>query len=170
MGSDHLGSSQVVSSDLPVMATDRQNDASARRGLLDASEVILTEFRPDLFKYWRDQVVFICATGTIAFVLLQNLDNRFALIAFICVVVFGGVKAVSRGKTVAALEWYLTNQRVLSSDGQAIPLLAIKSARSWHNVNVVSVDGDVLRLVYLAGPATAASKIRAAASAMRTAV
>jgi len=161
-GSDYPGNSQVASSGLSVKATDGQIHAISPKVHLEASEVILAEFRPDLSKYRVKNVVMILANGTVALSLLHTLDDRIAVVAFICIVAVLGFKAVAKAKTVAALEWYLTNLRILSNDGQAIPLLEIKSARSWHNVNVFSVDGDVLRLIYLAQPAAAASKIRAA--------
>jgi hypothetical protein len=134
---------------------------------LESHETLIATFRPDRFNFWSNNLAAILVGSFSPFTLLHTQDRRLVACVALCICVALSITAVKRARKVFGMVWSLTNRRIADGEGRSIHLSKIRSARSAASVKVVSENGHVIRLVYLAHPADAASRIRAAASALR---
>jgi len=124
---------------------------------LSDGETVLARFRPDRGRYWRDHGILAVALMALAGVVLWAIGSPYPAIGSIGAVLAVAVRAAYLASETLALEWTLTNRRLVlpgdgsAGSGRAVNLLDIQTVRPFlGDVQIITTTGDKHLLKHLA--------------------
>lgn len=116
-----------------------------------AGETLLAEWRADPATYWRGHAIMAVIGGIIAGVALLASQNPSPWVGPIAAAAAMGIRGSYLASEALALNWRLTDRRLLGPGGRTISLPQIARARPFlGDVQIITRSGDKHLMKYMA--------------------